>query len=83
MSLQLTRDWSQPRSSRSFIGHSSDKPNSKPLGTLVDCVCNTSIPCTAEGAQSFGKAHASITILGIVKVTSIQDARFAGFLVAC
>ena len=66
MRLQRTKDWGHPRSSRAFLGYSGGGQN--PSGTLVDCVCNTRIPCTADALKEFGKAHVSVTVLGVVKL---------------
>ena len=59
----LSQDWKYPRTAKGFIG--ADKSVSS---TVVRCVTNTRIPCTAQEFASMGKTRFTLTVIGVGSV---------------
>ena len=55
-----TQDWKHPRTAKGFTG--TDKNVSC---TVLRCVTNSKIPCTAQEFASMGKTRFTLTVLGV------------------
>jgi hypothetical protein len=60
----LSQDWKYPRTAKGFIGGDSKSVSS----TVVRCVTNTRIPCTAQEFASMGKTRFTLTVIGVGSV---------------
>ena len=56
----LIQDWKHPRTAKGFTG--TDKNVSS---TVLRCVTNTRIPCTAQEFASMGKTRFTLTVIGV------------------
>jgi hypothetical protein len=61
VSSSLTQDWKYPRTAKGFTG--SDQKSAS--CTVLRCVTNTRIPCTAQEFTSMGKTRFTLTVLGV------------------
>ena len=62
---ELDQDWKFPRTARGFMAHTGENATS----TVLRCVTNTKIPCTAKEAMAMGdKLKFSVTVLEIPQV---------------
>ncbi len=61
----LNQDWKYPRTAKGFIGAGADKNSSS---TVLRCVTNTKIPCTAQEFASMGKTRFTLTVIGVGSV---------------
>jgi len=59
----LYQDWKYPRTSKAFIGSSPEHKNS--MSSILRCVTNTKIPCTAKEFAAMGKTRFTVTVLGV------------------
>ena len=59
---QLISDWKYPRTSKGFTGILAGQ---RPQSTVLRCVNNTRIPCTAKELASMGKTRFTATVLGM------------------
>jgi hypothetical protein len=57
----LTQDWKYPRTAKGFIGSEQKSVSC----TVLRCVTNTRIPCTAQEFASMGKTRFTLTVLGV------------------
>lgn len=57
----LTQDWKYPRTAKGFTGM--DQKNVS--CTVLRCVTNSKIPCTALEFASMGKTRFTLTVLGV------------------
>ena len=60
-SMSLYQDWRHPRTASGFTGNQGSKVQS----TILRCVTNTLIPCTAELFASMGKMRFNVTVLSV------------------
>ena len=60
----LTQDWKYPRTAKGFTGM--DRRNVS--CTVLRCVTNSRIPCTATEFDSMGKTRMTLTVLGVGSV---------------
>lgn len=56
----LSQDWKYPRTAKGFTG--AEKSVSS---TVLRCVTNTRIPCTAQEFASMGKTRFTLTVIGV------------------
>lgn len=63
-SLTLYQDWKHPRTASGFIGNQGSREQS----TILRCVTNTLIPCTAELFAAMGKMRFNVTVLSVAHV---------------
>ncbi len=64
ISQTVIDDWKYPRTAKGFTG-SMQKSVSN---TVLRCVTNTRIPCTAQEFMSMGKTRFTLTVLGVGSV---------------
>ena len=60
----ITEDWKYPRTAKAFAG--SDYTN--PSSTILRCITNTRIPCTAKEFANMGTTRFTVTVLGVAKI---------------
>lgn len=60
----VTDDWKYPRTAKAFAG--SDSTNSS--STILRCITNSKIPCTAKEFASMGPTRIAMTVLGVAKL---------------
>ena len=60
-SLTLYQDWRHPRTASGFTGNQGSREQS----TILRCVTNTLIPCTAELFAAMGKMRFNVTVLSV------------------
>ncbi len=63
LSMSLLQDWKSPRTSKAFTGM--DRQVSP---TVLRCVTNSKIPCTAQEFNQMGKTRFTLTVIGIGSV---------------
>ena len=63
-SLALYQDWRHPRTASGFTGNQGSRDQS----TILRCVTNTLIPCTAELFATMGKMRFNLTVLNIAHI---------------
>lgn len=59
--LSVAQDWKYPRTAKGFTG--TDQKNVS--NTILRCVTNTRIPCTAQEFASMGKTRFTLTVIGV------------------
>ena len=64
VSTSLTQDWKYPRTAKGFTGSDQKSVSC----TVLRCVTNTRIPCTAQEFSSMGKTRFTLTVLGVGSV---------------
>jgi len=71
------QDWKHPRNARGFTGHQGSKNGQS---TVLRCVTNSVIPCSAEAHAAIGKTRFNVTVLtvGIVGRASAPNKRGPG-----
>lgn len=62
MSSSLVQDWKFPRTAKGFTA---TLPGQRVQSTVLRCVTNNRIPCTAKELASMGKTRFTVTVLGI------------------
>jgi hypothetical protein len=62
MSSHLVHDWKYPRTAKAFTA---TLPGQRVQSTVLRCVSNSRIPCTAKELASMGKTRFTVTVLGI------------------
>ncbi len=60
-SLTLAQDWKHPRTALGFTGNQGYRDQS----TVLRCVTNNLIPCTAELFAAMGKMRFNVTVLSV------------------
>ena len=60
----IAQDWKYPRTAKS----SNNGDYSKPSSTILRCIVNSRIPCTAKEFASMGATRINATVLGISKL---------------
>ena len=63
-SMTLYQDWRHPRTASGFTGNQGSREQS----TILRCVTNTLIPCTAELFAAMGKMRFNVTVLSVAHV---------------
>ena len=63
-SLTLYQDWRHPRTASGFTGNQGSREQS----TILRCVTNTLIPCTAELFAAMGKMRFNVTVLSVAHI---------------
>ena len=64
VSSSITEDWKYPRTAKAFTG----SDNSNPSGTILRCITNSRIPCTAKEFAEMGTTRFTVTVLGVAKL---------------
>lgn len=64
LSSTIADDWKYPRTAKAFA--SSDYTN--PSSTILRCITNTRIPCTAKEFAAMGTTRFTVTVLGVAKL---------------
>jgi hypothetical protein len=59
------QDWKSPRTARGFTGH---QGNQNGQVTVLRCITNTIIPCTADKFAEMGKTRFNVTVVGVATV---------------
>lgn len=62
--MTLYQDWRHPRTASGFTGNQGSREQS----TILRCVTNTLIPCTAELFAAMGKMRFNVTVLSVAHV---------------
>ena len=62
MSSHLAQDWKYPRTAKAFTA---TLPGQRVQSTVLRCVCNSRIPCTAKELANMGKTRFTVTVLGV------------------
>jgi hypothetical protein len=64
ISSSIAEDWKYPRTAKAFNGGDHSNPSS----TILRCITNSRIPCTAKEFASMGATRINATVLGISKL---------------
>ena len=64
ISSSIAEDWKYPRTAKAFTGGDHSNPSS----TILRCITNSRIPCTAKEFASMGATRINATVLGIAKL---------------
>ena len=60
----ITQDWKYPRTAKAF----SNTDYTNPSSTILRCITNSRIPCTAREFASMGATRFTVTVLGLAKL---------------
>ena len=64
ISSTITQDWKYPRTAKAF----SNADYTNPSSTILRCITNSRIPCTAKEFASMGATRITVTVLGLSKL---------------
>ena len=64
ISSSITDDWKYPRTAKAF----SNTDYSNPSSTILRCITNSRIPCTAKEFAAMGTTRFTVTVLGLAKL---------------
>ena len=64
VSSSITQDWKYPRTAKAFAGADYTNPSS----TILRCITNSKIPCTAKEFAAMGTTRFTVTVLGLAKL---------------
>ena len=64
VSSSITQDWKYPRTAKAFAGADYSNPSS----TILRCITNSKIPCTAKEFAAMGTTRFTVTVLGLAKL---------------
>jgi len=64
VSSSITQDWKYPRTAKAF----SNSDYTNPSSTILRCITNSKIPCTAKEFAAMGTTRFTVTVLGVAKL---------------
>ena len=60
----IAQDWKYPRTAKAF----SNSDYTNPSSTILRCITNSRIPCTAKEFAAMGTTRFTVTVLGLAKL---------------